>query len=431
VKRGLKLTSPLSAEMPSLSYNADPGEEGIETELSAHTARHPWQVITLIPVKRGLKHEVHERMQNTVYHVITLIPVKRGLKRGIHLKAPRCFLKVITLIPVKRGLKLKAPFTYEVVRWVSYNADPGEEGIETRKAGDQENCTDNTSAVKREEKRIEEAMFMCRMLGFISREPILISRYLWEAPRSLQWLSLHGQKAPHRDGLGLTYKDADKGMKLYKWGREELTQLKEKGFPKISDAKTTLLIAHSRKASEAYKQMTTAAQAHPLFEDGIYLAHNGTIRDAHKLRAREGTDSQKLIHWLAHNWRPRNPSGLQEALQKLLTLVKGYTAINLLLTEGSHLYAFCCYSREPEYYTLHYHLDEKIVIVASEPLDEGLRWQPLACGELLQIAPNLELRKTRIARARAGRENIIAKRQISSRPALLDATALSLASLPS
>lgn len=192
-------------------------------------------------------------------------------------------------------------------------------------------------------------------------------------------------------------------MKLRRWGQQELTRLEEQGFSKISDAKTTLLIAHARKASKDYRQMVTAAQAHPLFEEGIYLAHNGTVQDAHKLSPREGTDSQKLLHWLAHDWRPRNPSSLQEALRKLLTLVEGYTALNLLITEGSNLYAFCCYGREPEYYTLHYRLDKSIAIVASEPLDEeDQQWQPLASGELLQIAPNLELWKTRIARASSG-----------------------------
>lgn len=241
---------------------------------------------------------------------------------------------------------------------------------------------------------------MCRMLGFISREPIPISRYLQEVSQSLHWLSFHGQKAPHRDGLGLAYKDTDnQEMKLYRWGRVELTQYGEitdlPNFP--TGVRTTLLIAHARKASKAYEHLATSAQAHPLFKDDIYLAHNGTIHDVDKLNTQGDTDTQRLLHWLACHWKPRTPSKLQETLKRLLGLVKKYTALNLLITEGSHLYAFCCYSDNPEYYTLHYRLDLEggLAIVASEPLDSG-SWQLLANWEFLKISPKLEFERGRV-----------------------------------
>jgi predicted glutamine amidotransferase len=226
------------------------------------------------------------------------------------------------------------------------------------------------------------------MLGFISRMPKPICFYLEEAPRSLRWLSLHGQKAPHRDGLGMAYKNVRGQIELFKAGQEELPQLETEGFSKIRGLQTTLLLAHARQASKAYRQMTETAQAQPLSSDGLYLTHNGTIHDVAKLGTLEGTDSQKLLHWLAQNWQPRNSSGLKDALQKLLKLIQDYTAINLLITDGSHLYAFCCYRREAEYYTLHYNLDENLVTVASEPLDDE-PWQQLGSGVLLQITPRL------------------------------------------
>ena len=237
---------------------------------------------------------------------------------------------------------------------------------------------------------------MCRMLGFISRAPKPIYPYLGEAPRSLRWLSLHGQKAPHRDGFGLAYKDVTGQMKLLKAGREKLSQFEAERLSRISDLKTTLLLAHARQASAAYRQMAEATETHPLCADGIYLAHNGTIHDAGKLSTVPGTDSQKLLDWLVHNWQPRNYSGLQEALRKLLKLIKDYTAINLLITDGDHLYVFCCYRQEPEYYTLHYRLDEDFVMVASETLDDEELWHQLNSGMLLHVTPRLTHRLVRV-----------------------------------
>jgi predicted glutamine amidotransferase len=235
------------------------------------------------------------------------------------------------------------------------------------------------------------------MLGFMSRQPVPIEWYLWKVPRSLHWLSLNGCKAPHRDGYGLVYKDNNGAMRLDKWGREALTQAGDQRLPELDNIKTTLLIAHARQASVGYKHMTTSAEAHPFFENGIYLAHNGTIKDAGNLDAGEGTDTQKLLRWLTANWTTRNLSSLEEALQKLLKEAKDYTGIDLLITEGSSLYAFCCYRREPGYYTLHYRIADGLAIVASEPLDKDpKKWQPLANGELLEITPDLEIKRKRL-----------------------------------
>lgn len=242
-------------------------------------------------------------------------------------------------------------------------------------------------------------MTMCRMLGFVSRRPVPIDWCLWEAPRSLHWLSLNGCKAPHRDGLGLVYKDAKGKMELHRWGREALTQPAEPRFPELMEIKTTLLMAHARQASVGYKHMTTSAEAHPFFEAGIYLAHNGTIKDAGNLDAAAGTDTQKLLRWLNANWTTHSLFGLEEALRKLLQRVENYTGMNLLITDSSSLYAFCCYRREPGYYTLHYRIAEGLAIVSSEPLDEDpKKWQPLANGELLEITPALKIRRKQLKR---------------------------------
>ena len=235
---------------------------------------------------------------------------------------------------------------------------------------------------------------MCRMLAFMSREPKPISHYVWEVSRSLQWMSHSGRKAPHRDGFGIAHKNDEGRMILRTWGQEELAPLEARQFADIAGIKTTLLLAHARQASEGYQEMTSA-EAHPFLEDTLYLAHNGTIRDVHALGGSEGTDTQRLLRWMIAHWKPRSFLGLRAALMQLLGAIKDYTAIDLLITEGTHIYAFCCFREQPEYYTMHFRVDETLVIVASEPLDDGA-WQQLRSGELLQISPDLTVQQDRV-----------------------------------
>ncbi|MCR4391372.1 MAG: class II glutamine amidotransferase [Candidatus Acetothermia bacterium] len=236
---------------------------------------------------------------------------------------------------------------------------------------------------------------MCRMLGFVSREPIPIRRYLVDAPHGLLAMSRRGQKAPHRDGFGWAYLDGRGRMRLYRWGRAVLARVGD-GVPSDLDAATTLLLAHARKASPEYGALTGGAHAHPMVHDGVFLAHNGTVRDAEVLDRGSGTDSQKLVRWLARAWQPRTLQGLTGALRELLGMIRDYTALNLLLTDGSSLYAFCLYTRDPDYYTLHHRMDEGAVVVASEPLDAGPGWRPVPSGELLCIESGLTLTRTRL-----------------------------------
>jgi len=233
------------------------------------------------------------------------------------------------------------------------------------------------------------------MLGFLSREPIPIRRYLVEAPQELLHMSLHGKKAPHRDGFGCAYLDRSGRMAVHRWGKEDLDRVPD-GLLGDLDPGTTLLIAHVRKASPEYGARLTDEEAHPFAVAGLVLAHNGTIRDAEALDPAPGIDSQRLARWLSRAWQPRTPEALAWALKELLAQVRDYTAVNLLLTEGASLYAFCCYTQDSDYYTLWYRVAGEAVTVASEPLDDGPGWQSLTNGELLRIEPELTLERFQV-----------------------------------
>lgn len=230
---------------------------------------------------------------------------------------------------------------------------------------------------------------MCRLLGVVGRVPFALRTYLVE-DHGLLAMSLHGAQAPHRDGVGWAYRDAHGRMRLHRWGRAALAG--DERLPGDLSPETTLLLAHARKASPEYRGVLGALQAQPLVRDGVFLAHNGTVRDVDALGPGSGTDSQRLLEWLVRAWVPRTPDRLRAALQELLGRVRDYTALNLLLTDGALLYAFCCHTRDPDYYTLHGRWGEEAVVVASERVDNRPGWAPLRNGELRVVGPDLAVR---------------------------------------
>lgn len=237
---------------------------------------------------------------------------------------------------------------------------------------------------------------MCRLLGTISREPKLIRQYILDAPHGLQALSRHGARAPHRDGVGWAYRDARGRMRLHRWGASALARAET--LPGDLSVATTLLVAHARKASPEYRAALGALQAQPLVQDGLFLAHNGTIRDVAALDAGTGTDSQRLLNWVAQAWMPRTRDRLAEALTKIPGMIRDYTAINLLLTDGGFLCAFCLYTRDPDYYTLYWRAGDDAVVVASEPVDDQPGWRAFGNGELVMIQPDLSVDTLQVVR---------------------------------
>ena len=230
------------------------------------------------------------------------------------------------------------------------------------------------------------------MIDFVSRDRIPLRRYFIAAPRSLLHLSLHGKKAPHRHGFGYLWKGREGAIALRRYGREDMERVPH-GLPDPLTAASTLAIGHVRKASPTYRAHTGATDAHPFAEWGVFLAHNGTIHDADVLDRGPGIDSQKLTRWLAHAWWPRTPEGLAVALETLLHTVRDFTAIDLLITEGTNLYAFCCYSRNPDYYTLWFRDAGDAVIVSSEPVDDDPGWREMGNPELLWVTPDLRVHR--------------------------------------
>ncbi len=226
------------------------------------------------------------------------------------------------------------------------------------------------------------------MLAAASLEPLPLRSWLVDAPHSLNAMSWQGQKAPHRDGFGYAYCDENGRMRVHRWGTQALEKAGQ-GLPGNLEVRSRTVLAHVRKASTEFRHLRGAVHAHPVVHPGLVLAHNGTVRDAHALDPSPGTDTQKLVRWLAQKWSDGTLDGLSQALAELLRMVRDYTAINLLLVKSKSLFALCLYRQDPQYYTLHWAQTPRAVVVASEPVDPSWGWQPMANGELLEVGPDL------------------------------------------
>jgi len=234
---------------------------------------------------------------------------------------------------------------------------------------------------------------MCRMLGVVSSEPFPIRKWLVETSPGLLGLSLFGKNAPHRDGLGYAFRDPSGRWKLFRFGPKALN---EADIPGPINSEAVILIAHARKASQEYRGFRGAIYAHPFFHDGVFLCHNGTVRDANELGEWLGTDTRKILLWLTRNWWPRTPERLKECLSELLHLVQDFTGLNLLISDGESLYALCAYSQNPDYFTLWVQEGEGLVAVASEPADAAKTCHPLQNRELLFISASGFYKRTRL-----------------------------------
>ena len=234
---------------------------------------------------------------------------------------------------------------------------------------------------------------MCRMLGVLSAKPFPIRKWLLDANPGLLGLSLRGKNAPHRDGLGYAFRDPKGRWHLFRFGPKALLEAE---IPGPVDREATVLLAHARKSSPEFASFRGGLYAHPFFYDGIFLCHNGTVRDIERLGLSHGTDSQRLLFWLSKQWKPRTPERLEDCFRELLGTISDFSALNLLLSDGENLYALCAFRANPEYFTLWFQKGVDFVAVASEPADGEGGWIPMENGELLVIHPDLSITRLRV-----------------------------------
>lgn len=176
---------------------------------------------------------------------------------------------------------------------------------------------------------------------------------------------------------------------------------------------STNVIAHIRKATRG---VVALENTHPFMRElwGRYwiFAHNGTLKNykpdsGNQYRPVGATDSELAFCHLLDTLRLRYPDGqppLRELYGTLATLsarIAGHGTFNFMLSNGEVLFAHCsdklCYVlRHAPFTTAHLMdqdievdfsevttPDDKVAIIATEPLTDNETWTRLGPGQLL------------------------------------------------
>lgn len=241
---------------------------------------------------------------------------------------------------------------------------------------------------------------MCQLLGMNANTPTDVM---------FSFTGLATRADEHKDGFGIAFFE-DKGLRLFVDPQSALdSPVAEmvRRYPIKSDN----VIAHIRKATQGHVALENC---HPFVRElwGRYwvFAHNGDLKDFHPrlhgaFRPVGSTDSERAFCWLmqelakAHAGVPTIDE-LSRTLRELLPAPHAHGTFNLLLSNGQALWAhgstrlYWLQRRHPfgrarladEDLSVDFGAlttpNDRVAVVATEPLTADESWQPFAAGEL-------------------------------------------------
>lgn len=241
---------------------------------------------------------------------------------------------------------------------------------------------------------------MCQLLGMNANVPTDVM---------FSFAGLARRADEHKDGFGIAFFE-DRGLRTFvdpRSARDSPVAELVRRYPIRSDN----VIAHIRKATQGHVALENT---HPFVRElwGRYwvFAHNGDLKDFRPrlhaaFRPVGDTDSERAFCWLmqemakAHAAVP-DVAELTLTLRELLPQPAAHGSFNLLLSNGQALWAHCSTR-------LHYALrahpfgratlsdedvsvdfaalttpEDRIAVVATEPMTCDEAWQPIAPGGL-------------------------------------------------
>ena len=241
---------------------------------------------------------------------------------------------------------------------------------------------------------------MCQLLGMNANTPTDVC---------FSFTGLATRATEHRDGFGIAFFE-DRGVRLFvdpHSARDSPVAALVKHYP----IRSGNVIAHIRKATQG---RVVLENTHPFVRElwGRYwvCAHNGDLKDFRPrlhgaFRPVGDTDSEHAFCWLmqelakAHAAVP-TVSELSRTLRELLPVPNAHGTFNLLLSNGQALWAhasthlhwlqrrhpFCHATLADEDLTVDFARlttpQDRVVVVATEPLTQGEAWQAMGRGEL-------------------------------------------------
>lgn len=199
-----------------------------------------------------------------------------------------------------------------------------------------------------------------------------------------------GDPPGHEDGWGMAYYEDGRSIIAKSGGnllneRDRVIEILQRVV------RTPVLILHLRKS--AWKDTSCTRHAHPFHHDKVVFAHNGTVYDYEKLLpdiriSGLGEDALDTEVFFYHFMTGRS-RGLGRAFLDTVSTIKKrcrFSALNCLFSDGTKLFAYRDFSKEPEYYTLYKACSDSSYLVSSQPLDEKLAWEPMGKGEFLELS---------------------------------------------
>jgi predicted glutamine amidotransferase len=245
---------------------------------------------------------------------------------------------------------------------------------------------------------------MCQLLGMNANVPTDVM---------FSFAGLARRADEHKDGFGIAFFE-DRGLRTFvdpKSARDSPVAELVRRYPIKSDN----VIAHIRKATQG---RVALENTHPFVRElwGRYwvFAHNGDLKDFRPrlhaaFRPVGDTDSERAFCWLmqemakAHAAVP-DVAELTLTLRELLPQPAAHGSFNLLLSNGQALWAHC--STRLHYVERAHPFgratladedvsvdfaalttpDDRIAVVATEPMTCDEAWQPIAPGGLRVFA---------------------------------------------
>jgi predicted glutamine amidotransferase len=241
---------------------------------------------------------------------------------------------------------------------------------------------------------------MCQLLGMNANVPTDVC---------FSFAGLAQRANEHKDGFGIAFFE-DRGLRTFvdhKGARESPVAELVRRYPIKSDN----VIAHIRKATQG---RVALENTHPFVRElwGRYwvFAHNGDLKDFRpRLHAAfkpvGDTDSERAFCWLMQELAKAHASvpdvaELTLTLRELLPQPAAHGNFNLLLSNGQALWAHCSsrlhfIERAHPFghatlsdedvtvnFAAHTTPDDRVAVVATEPMTRDEPWVPMAPGTL-------------------------------------------------
>lgn len=241
---------------------------------------------------------------------------------------------------------------------------------------------------------------MCRMLAARAPSGADLTELLFRF-RDQAAASATGPRAErhHRDGWGIVaFGNAREGLFVRRAADVTTDGAYESAVRTVAGFEEPLVIVHFRNASVGARKRENS---HPFGYDGWWFAHNGTIKDAHKLELRganyEGdTDSERYFRRLVRSLRVDPPPHALTSTAQHIASVTPFSSLTSILTDSQDLFAYRCVggdledcgtlALQHEYYTLGLARQNAVTLIAQEPTHLGrLRdWTEIPVGAVVE-----------------------------------------------